>query len=81
MSNLARFIFKTKTEQQRQNTISSPASSVFTYSDIEKTFTSETKGDTKVHSVKVCTLFKPLLRRFRSYLREKFDKGRKPSVY
>ena len=34
-----------------------------------------------MHSIKVCTLYKPILRRFRSYLRTKFDKGRKPSIY
>ena len=31
--------------------------------------------------VKVCTLYKPILRRFRSFLREKFDQGRKMSLY
>ena len=56
-------------------------SSATTYSDAERTCTNETKGDVKAHSVKVCTLFKPLLRLFRSFLRSKFDKGRKPSVY
>ena len=31
--------------------------------------------------MKVCTLYKPILRRFRSYLRTKFDNGRKMSLY
>ena len=31
--------------------------------------------------VKVCSLFKPLLRRFRSFFRNKFDQGRKISLY
>ena len=35
----------------------------------------------KVHVVKVCSLFKPLLRRFRSFFRTKFDQGRKISLY
>ena len=31
--------------------------------------------------VKICTLYKPILRRFKSFLRERFDKGRKMSLY
>ena len=31
--------------------------------------------------VKVCTLYKTILRRFRSFLRERFDRGRKMSLY
>ena len=81
MSNLARFIFKAKMEKNVLTPALKPCSSATTYSDAERTCTNETKGDVKAHSVKVCTLFKPLLRRFRSFLRTKFDKGRKPSVY
>ena len=81
MSNLARFVFKAKMEKNSLTPMFKPGSSVSTYSDAERTCTNETKGDVKANSVKVCTLFKPLLRRFRSFLRTKFDKGRKPSVY
>ena len=31
--------------------------------------------------VKICTLYKPILRRFKSFLRERFDQGRKMSLY
>ena len=41
----------------------------------------ESQNQIQTRYVKVCTLYKPILRRFRSYLREKFDKGRKMSLY
>ena len=50
-------------------------------SEVSKIKCSETREQIHPHYVKVCTLFKPILRRFRSFLREKFDQGRKMSLY
>ena len=31
--------------------------------------------------VKLCALYKPILRRFRAFMRKKFDRKRRPSLY
>ena len=78
MPNLAKFVFQVKQDQQRSTELESSA---LGHTSSEKTRTIDTEGNLQMHSIKVCTLYKPILRRFRSYLRTKFDKGRKPSIY
>ena len=81
MPNLAKFVFQVKQDQQRSIELESSAYGQTNQCSSEKTRTIDTEGATQMHSIKVCTLYKPILRRFRSYLRTKFDKGRKPSIY
>ena len=81
MPNLAKFVFQVKQDQQRSTEIESSALGQTNQCSSEKTRTIDTEGNIQMHAIKVCTLYKPILRRFRSYLRTKFDKGRKPSIY
>ena len=81
MPNLAKFVFQVKQDQQKSTELESSALGQTNQCSSEKTRTIDAEGKQDMHSIKVCTLYKPILRRFRSYLRTKFDKGRKPSIY
>ena len=83
MPQLARFIYSIKNTNPTLQTNQSPISNIQNSLSPQKTMVSpESMGKTsKLHVVKVCSLFKPLLRRFRSFFRTKFDQGRKISLY
>ena len=89
MSNLAKFIFKAKMnttcEAQTQTidpvVIVPSADDPTNLNDSVSTKSVEIQGLKMPRYVKICTLYKPILRRFKSYLRERFDQGRKMSLY
>ena len=82
MSNLAKFVYKAKKDPSRPDETASKADlNKADRFENEKNRQNEVGSFPQSHPIKVCTLFKPILRRFRSYLREKFDKGRKMSLY
>ena len=82
MSNLAKFVYKAKRDPQipDQTAFKEDLNQSDRFEN-EKNRQNEVGSFPQSHPIKVCTLFKPILRRFRSYLREKFDKGRKMSLY
>ena len=83
MSLLAHFIHSVKNENPALHNNQSSISDMKNPLSPRKPIVSSVSIDqtNKTHVIKVCSLFKPLLRRFRSFFRTKFDQGRKISLY
>ena len=69
------------THSEQETTPSDLKTNDLKTSDLKKCKSTETEKFAQPRYVKVCTLFKPILRRFRSFLRTEFDQGRKISLY